>query len=973
MQEFPRDWHKPPKGYRPMVRWWWPGLDVEKEELIREIEELDAFGIGGVEVQPFLFGVSRQKRKDRAEYLHRFLKEYHFEMLQAVLERSKALGMFVDLTICASWPPGGTHIDYEKNMQILIMGTEKVKGQNKTPLRLPEMNLSPYYKKDKLMKGIVGFVQSKFRMDLFKPVAVCACKSLKHDGDPNYMFPKARLLDNTSIIDLSPYVDPKNRSINYELPKGTWRLFVFFGGPSCMTPMNDVRDDVNKLSLTLDHLDKSVIQFHLSKLLPQTFLDSKLVEGTLRAIFTDSQELAAEWFWTPKFFEYFIAKRGYDIRKFLPVCLVPNHDNQYFFVFFQGEKPCYDFPNGLGDRLRYDYWLTVSDLFCEEFTQGISEFLGPKGLKNRIQAYGIHADLLKCYGRADIPESEQLFAGGLLDFLRLAGSAGVLYSKKEVSCESLVWADREYLTTPLKWKVAADRLFIAGINRMIYHGYPYFSKEDAFPGYYPFNPPDFSDNFNRNNSFSPYFHLLNSYVSRGQYLMQTGQTVVEIAIFYPHFNYDYKQIHKEELVGGYLEGFDVIPLKGPINWFKQKKRSKFDELTVNQQKLGQILTDHGYYYIHINEECILNASTERGSLNIGSATLKAIIFPLQTSLSVDLAEKLQSISEQGIHLIFIGAIPNRQSGFLNWEENDLKINKIVEDIKKKPAFHFIKKNKDVINLLMNGCKIKPFVSLNESVQRFGYIKKRFSDSVLYFLRNGTSASKTIEFSIQEPNCYPYKLDLLTGKEEPFPIVRQEETQTIMRYEFTAYESIALSFKHIPHSLKIAPVIKIQWEKQEIKSWTITYNKETMKCKFPIDLRKTKFSRYSGPFIYTAEFSLKDNFRKTLEESNGSKLMNEVSQSHERCFELEFTKIHEIAEVSINGNFIGTLFAPPYRIQIPNAILKNENRIQLKVTGCLRNLLVGMSKQGVERLKSFNKKPIQAIGVVDRVYLNKKMI
>ncbi len=31
----------PPKAARPMVRWWWTGVDVQKDELIRELAELD--------------------------------------------------------------------------------------------------------------------------------------------------------------------------------------------------------------------------------------------------------------------------------------------------------------------------------------------------------------------------------------------------------------------------------------------------------------------------------------------------------------------------------------------------------------------------------------------------------------------------------------------------------------------------------------------------------------------------------------------------------------------------------------------------------------------------------------------------------------------------------------------------------------------------------------------------------------------
>jgi len=41
------DWEEfrnPPKSARPMVRWWWTGMDVEEEELIREIKELDDVG-----------------------------------------------------------------------------------------------------------------------------------------------------------------------------------------------------------------------------------------------------------------------------------------------------------------------------------------------------------------------------------------------------------------------------------------------------------------------------------------------------------------------------------------------------------------------------------------------------------------------------------------------------------------------------------------------------------------------------------------------------------------------------------------------------------------------------------------------------------------------------------------------------------------------------------------------------------------
>src|ERR1700735_1880137 len=46
----------PPKKYRPLVRWWWPGNDVTDEELRREIGVLDDAGFAGAEIQAFVKG-----------------------------------------------------------------------------------------------------------------------------------------------------------------------------------------------------------------------------------------------------------------------------------------------------------------------------------------------------------------------------------------------------------------------------------------------------------------------------------------------------------------------------------------------------------------------------------------------------------------------------------------------------------------------------------------------------------------------------------------------------------------------------------------------------------------------------------------------------------------------------------------------------------------------------------------------------
>src|SRR5271170_8284941 len=45
-----QDFVRPPDAAKPMVRWWWFGIAVEKPEILRELRQMKADGIGGVEL-----------------------------------------------------------------------------------------------------------------------------------------------------------------------------------------------------------------------------------------------------------------------------------------------------------------------------------------------------------------------------------------------------------------------------------------------------------------------------------------------------------------------------------------------------------------------------------------------------------------------------------------------------------------------------------------------------------------------------------------------------------------------------------------------------------------------------------------------------------------------------------------------------------------------------------------------------------
>src|SRR3984957_4124770 len=105
LEKLQADFVQPPAGAKPMMRWWWFGLAVEKPEIRRELEQMKADGIGGVE----LAFVYPQVVDDPAKGLvnEPFLSGPMLDNVGYAASEGRRLGLRVDLTLGSGWPYGG--------------------------------------------------------------------------------------------------------------------------------------------------------------------------------------------------------------------------------------------------------------------------------------------------------------------------------------------------------------------------------------------------------------------------------------------------------------------------------------------------------------------------------------------------------------------------------------------------------------------------------------------------------------------------------------------------------------------------------------------------------------------------------------------------------------------------------------------------------------------------------------------------
>jgi len=85
-----RSFQSPPDTSRILVRWWWFGPAVTKPEIERELEQMKAAGIGGVELASLypLALDDPQKSLHNTEYL----SAEHLDALRFAIEEARSLG-----------------------------------------------------------------------------------------------------------------------------------------------------------------------------------------------------------------------------------------------------------------------------------------------------------------------------------------------------------------------------------------------------------------------------------------------------------------------------------------------------------------------------------------------------------------------------------------------------------------------------------------------------------------------------------------------------------------------------------------------------------------------------------------------------------------------------------------------------------------------------------------------------------------
>lgn len=153
------------------------------------------------------------------------------------------------------------------------------------------------------------------------------------------------------------------------------------------------------------------------------------------------------------------------------------------------------------------------------------------GYLSRNEAHGSPGNWLDLYSLADIPETE-MFSHECRDILisKFASSAAHVTGRKLVSSESCTWLGEHFTETLADFKIFIDRLLLAGVNHMFYHGLCYSPVNVTWPGWCFYASSEM-------NPRNPIWHdvdILNAYVARCQSMFQDSVPDEDTLLYWPY-------------------------------------------------------------------------------------------------------------------------------------------------------------------------------------------------------------------------------------------------------------------------------------------------------------------------------------------------------------------------------------------------------------------------------------------------------
>ncbi|WP_342750902.1 glycoside hydrolase family 127 protein [Termitidicoccus mucosus] len=880
------DWPEITSQTKPWTRWWWLGSIGTKEDFSSEMEKYAKAGLGGLEITP-IYGVRGQEDRFR-----QYLSPQWMDLLDHVLDEAQRLDLGIDMATGNGWPFGGPWVDARDAARHIVTKTYTVKSG----LRLAEKITAT----DQPLVRVAGRRRADIS-ELKDPVA--SNTNLQDLALDQARFPRKLQLQalvaysasGDQKINLTDKVDADGR-LDWTAPEGDWTLCaVFMGwhGKQVERAGPGGEGDV------IDHFSSASLANYLKRF-DEAYANHRA--NRLRAYFNDSYEVddaSGEANWTPRFFDEFKRRRGYDLRDELPAFL--GNDTE--------EK---------NSRVISDHRETISDLLLDEFTVPWAKWAATHNAVIRNQAHGSPANIIDLYAASGIPETE----GTNIVGMKLASSAAHVTGKPLTGAETATWLDEHWVSTLDDIKRRVDLMFLGGVNFNCYHGTAFSPPDESWPGHQFYA----SVELNPANPIWADSAALNGYVARVQSFLQADKPGNDILFYFP--------IHDIWSQRG----------NGAMPHFSQSGR------LGSTQTVAQELLDRGYAFDFITDRLLADVQVRDGALVTGGSRYRVVLVPEMKFMPLETLRQLRRLAEAGATIVFLKSFPEDVPGLGQLEARRAAFKANIKTFREGAT----ESDGITISPLDKG-RLLLGRDLEKLLARAGVARESLVDCGLHFERRVHGKGHTYFLLNRGENSFEGWVPLQAGTRAAalFDALRAERGRAALRtgtggrpeifLRLAPAESVIVKSFTTPIEGPDFPYWKTagtpepimgEWELRftsggptlpaarkmpELKSWT--------------RLEGPDCQAFSGTAVYRIAFA-RPAARAT-------------------AWRLDLGRVGESARVTLNGRELAVLFSPPFQLTLPDGLLAAQNTLEIAVTNLAVNRIADLDRRDSGWKKFYN--------------------
>jgi len=896
----------PPSNYGIRCWWWWLNGNVNKEVITRDLEAMKAKGFSGACI--FDAGGAEQRGNAQVPEGPLFGSPAWRDLYLHAVREANRLGLVLSMSIQSGWNLGGPDITPAEAAKQLTWSEVTVKG----PMTYRETVPRPAMK-DGLYADIsvLAFPKNATKRDPIRDLQAKAGTIELGGSAPDTRFLLTDVPTKPGETDASPKAI-QNLSANmdaqgvltWQVPAGEWTIMRFGYTPTGA----EVSTSSGKWQgRVLDPLNpKTFNRYWDTNVEPLLKLIGPMAGKTLKYLQTDSWE-AGGCNWTEAFAQEFRKRRGYDIMPYLPVVagkIVGSRDES--------------------NRFLADLRKTISDCVAENHYAIFAQRSAKYGIGLQPESAGPHAgpfDGLKNYGYSDIMMSEFWSPSPHRPtpvnrfFVKQAASAAHIYNKPLVGAESFTtigphWNDVIWSAM----KSSADHEFCAGLNLVYLHTFTCSPKEMGLPGQEYFA----GTHFNPNVTWWDYSTGFVQYLTRCQYILQQGQSVADVLYYYgDHVPNIARQ--KADDPGHALPEFDYDVINE-------------DRLQVLSVKNGRIMLPHGLSY-------------------------RVLVLPDHQVLSLVALRKVAQLVQAGGTVI--GLKPKSTASLVGYPTSETELKTLADRLwgagesavgERKTGAGRVVWGKTARELLLND-GVKPDAELTGTTgQVFDYFHKTLNNVDYYFVSNQNATAAQLNATFRVSGRQPELWDPVTGIIKPATAFQQKDGRISLPLDLTPYGSVFVVFrKPIPATKQgtaternaptFSPVSTLSgpWQVAFNQKWissgpsSVTFDNLIDWTKRPED----GIHFYSGTATYRKTFDAPTNTGNLF---------------------LDLGDVQDVgvARVRLNGQDLGIVWAPPFRVPVSRVLKPTGNQLEIEVVNSWRNRLIGdRTKPKEQRLTNTN--------------------